>query len=204
MVPRRAHLAEDAGVDQRAVLDAMAGVGARVGSLGLVVGVQHHVDGEVAVGVDADLEPGPVHLHHVFFDFPGAHGQYAVVAVAADVRFRQVGGAGGDGPVGNHLDAAQAQHIVAESGLEARFLERAEVGMIHKGVHPHGQVAGVPAFLVGDELVADDPGVVDAGEAGLGKHPADGAQPFAPNLRGIGGNQPEPHVFDGPARRPRR
>ena len=47
---------EEIRVDQRAVLDAMPAVG--VGPLlqRPLVGLQHHVDGHVAVGVDADLE----------------------------------------------------------------------------------------------------------------------------------------------------
>ena len=177
MVPSRSHLAKNVRVDQRAVLDTVPGIGPGVGGLRLLVGVQHHVDGQVAVGVDAHLEPGPVHLHHVLFDFLGAHRQDAVVAVAADIRLRQVGRARRDGPVGHHLDAAQPQHIVAEARLQPGLLQRPEVRVVHQRVHPQGQVAGVPSLLVGHELVPDHPCIVDAGEANLGQHPADGAQP---------------------------
>ena len=158
------------------MLDAMPGIGTRVGGLGLGVGVEHHVDSEVAVGVDAHLEAGAVHLHDVFLDFLGGHGEDTVVAVAADVGLGEVGGAGGDSAVGDHLDAAEAEHFVAEAGLQSRLAQGRKMWVVQQGVDAEGQVAGVAALLVGDKLVADHAGVVDAGEADLGEHAADGAE----------------------------
>ena len=116
--------------------------------------------------MDADLEAGGVHLHDVFGDLIAGHGEDAVVAAAADVGLGQVGGAGGYGAVGDHLDAADAQAVVAHAGRDAGFAQGGEVAVPHQGVDSQGQVAVVAALLVGAQFVVGDAGVVDAGEAG--------------------------------------
>ena len=69
--------------------------------------------------------------------------------------------------------------------------------IVHQRVHSEGQVASVPPLLVGNELVIDNPGVVDAGETGLGQHAADGAQPLPANLRRVRGYDSETQRLNG-------
>ena len=99
------------------------GVGARPHLLDALVGVQDHVDGDVAVGVDPDLPVRAVGALHDLVDLLLAHGQDAVVVGAADVR-----GAHAHGPlrrraVGTVLDPAYAQPLVTETGRNARLAQ---------------------------------------------------------------------------------
>ncbi len=180
------------------MLDAVAGVGARVCLLGPFVGRNHHVNGTIAVGVDADLEPGLVHLHHPLVYLVGLHGEDAVVAAATFVGGGQVGGTGGNGPVGHHLDTADTQAFVAEAGHHPGVPQRGEVGVVEQAIDPQGQVAVLVALLVGGELIGGNPRVVDAGQTRRVEHSADSSQALPPDFRGLHWNQAESHRFNGP------
>ena len=160
-------------VDDAAMFDAMAGIFSGKGALGLFVGGHDSVDGAVAVGVDAHLESCFVGFQHPMFSFFGVHDGEAVVAAAADVGLVQVGGAGGDGAVGDHFDSADAETVVAEAGADSGVSEGGEVVAVHEQVDAEGELAGVFGLLVDAEVVDGDHRVVDGGEARLGEHAAD-------------------------------
>ena len=61
------------------MFDAMPGVIPRVLSLRFLVRIQHHVDCQVAVGVNGDLEPSLVHLHNGGLGLLRRHGEDAVI-----------------------------------------------------------------------------------------------------------------------------
>ena len=167
------------------MLNAVAWVRPRVSGLRRLVGFEHQVDGRVAVGVDAHLETGGVHLQDVLHDLVAGHGEDAMVAATANVGFRQVGRARCDCTVGYHLDATDAQPVVAHAGADASLAESREVAIPHDGIHAQAEVAGVAAFLVGDQFVVGDPGVVNAGQAGAVQHLADDAETLAPGFGGF-------------------
>ncbi len=179
------------------MFDAVPGVGPWVGLLRLLVGDQHHVDGHVAVGVDADLETGPVHRHHLFFYLVLLHGQDAVVALGALVGLGQVSGPGGDGAVGHHLDSADAEPVVPQAGLDAGVPKGGKLGVPHQGVYPETQLAGRLPVLIGLKFLRRHPGVVDAGQANPVQHAADGPQPFAAHIFVLWRNEAKAHRVDG-------
>ena len=135
------HPREQVGIDQGAMLNSVAWVGSRIGSLRRLVGFEHQVDGGVAVGVNAHLKTGGVHLHDVAHDLVAGHGQDAVVATAAHVWLRQVRRPRRYRSVGHHLDAADAQPVVAHAGADARLPQCREVAIPHDGIHPQAEVA---------------------------------------------------------------
>ena len=96
--------AQQLGIDQRAVLDAVARVGARPLLLHALVGLQHHVDGHVAVGVDGDAEVVAPRILDRVVDLLLRHRQDAVVA-GADIRRAHAHRALGGRAVGAELHA---------------------------------------------------------------------------------------------------
>ena len=87
-----------------------------------LVGLQHHVDRHVAVGVHADLEVVAVRIVDRFVELLLRHRQDAVVG-RADVRRAHAHRALGRGAVGDELDAADANPLVAEPGVDVGRLQ---------------------------------------------------------------------------------
>ena len=76
---------QQVGIDQRAVLDSVTAVRVRPFLKDSFVGLQHHVDRHVAVGVHANLKIVPMRVLDRLVDLLLCHRQNAVV-VRADVR----------------------------------------------------------------------------------------------------------------------
>ena len=139
----------------------VSGVLSGVGPLSLFVGSQDHVDGCVSVGVDSNLVTGIMHFSDHLFHLIRLDSPDAAIAVAALVGSGEVGSAGSDSTVADHLDASQAQAVVPEARLQPRGLEPPKVTIVHKHVHAQRQLAALPGFLVHGNVVAGDEGVVD-------------------------------------------
>ena len=119
--------AQQVGIDERAVLDAVPRVGPRILREHLLVRLQHHVDRDVAVGVNRDAEVVAMRVLDGLVDLLLRHRQDAVV-VGADIRRAHAHRALGRGAVGAVLHAADANPLVAEAVVDARGLESGERG----------------------------------------------------------------------------
>ena len=182
---------EQRGVDQRAVLEAMARIGARPHALHALVGVEHHVDGDVAVAMDADLKVVAVGVLHDLVDLLLGHREDAEVVRAPDVGRAHGHGAAGGGPVGVVLDAAHAHPLVAEPAMDAgRFQPgRHQTQAVHGD--PAAQLARPVGILVGDGVVGAAAGIVERREAGRGGEFGDELHPRLALLAGgAGGEEP--------------
>ena len=73
-------------VDQRAVFDPVTGIIAWPQVLHALVGVQSHIDRDIAVGMDADLPSVSVGVFDRFVNFLLRHRQNAVFVGPADMR----------------------------------------------------------------------------------------------------------------------
>ena len=107
------------GIDERAVLDAVTAIGMRPLAEHALVRLEHHVDRDVAVGVNADLPVVAVRVLDGLVDLLLRHRQDAVV-VGADVRRAHAHRALRRRAVGGVLHAADADPLVAEAGVDAR------------------------------------------------------------------------------------
>ena len=87
-------LLEDVGVDDCAVLDAVAGVLPRVGGLGPFEGLERHVYRGVAVGVDAGLVAGVVNAANLFIEL-FLFEEHQAVVIGPDVGLAQICRPGG-------------------------------------------------------------------------------------------------------------
>ena len=124
------------------MLDAVACVGPRM-LLHALVGLEHHVDGGVAVGVDGDAHVVALGIFDGFVDFLLRHGEDAVI-LGADVRRAHAHGALGGRAVGAELDADALQPLVAEAIVNAGGLEAAErVGAANEEAGAMPQLAGL-------------------------------------------------------------
>ena len=100
-----------------------------------------------------------------FVDLLLRHRQDAVV-VRADVRRAHAHRALRRRSVGDELDAADADPLVAEPGIDVGGLEAVErFGRADHHVRAVRQLAVLPAVLVGEDVLGVGSGVVDRGEA---------------------------------------
>ena len=150
----------------------------------LLVGGEHGIDGGVAVGVDAHLEAGLMHLHHPFLNLVGAHGEDAMVAGAAHIGLGKVSGAGRNGPVGHHLDASDPQALVTEPASDTRVAQGLKMVVVHQQVGPQRQVATLVSLLVGLQLKVRYLGIMHTGQSHLIQHLADASQPLPAHIGG--------------------
>ena len=151
---------EEVRVHQRTMLDAMPGIGAGMAGQHPLVGVQHHVDGHVAVGVNADAKAMGRRVFDRLVDFLLGHGQDAVV-IRAFVGRAHVHRALGCRTVGGEFDRAHANDVIAEAGSNTGHLESfIDLGVAagHVG-HPEIKLVGVAGVLVGDEIVVVAEGI---------------------------------------------
>ena len=88
-----------------------------------LVRLQHHVDGHVAVGVDADLEAVPVRVLDDLVDLLLRHDEDAVV-VGRRRRACSCAWCARTPSRRRALDAADAEPVVAEAGVDARRRRR--------------------------------------------------------------------------------
>ena len=159
---------EQFGVHQRAVLDAVPGVPRRFGE-DFLVGVEHVADGQVAVGVNPDMEVVRVGVLDGLHDLLGSHGEDPVV-VGALVGSAHVHRAARGGAVGAVLDRPDPEPLVAEATVDLGGLQSAvEVGVRgSEVVHPVAEIAGGIGVLEGEEAVGVAAGLMHAGDAGGG------------------------------------
>ena len=159
------------------MLHAVAVVVARVGLDRLLERAQRHVHCDVADGMDADAVPGAVIGAHGLVQFVLLDADQPLVAGIVHIGLVELGDVTGDAAVDRHLDPADAQPVVAESGLDAEVEQAllADRRLDHPDQErdPDRQRALVYQLLIGADagVVGDD--VMDvgdaAGEAALGR-----------------------------------
>ena len=153
------------------VLDAVPHVGPRPAPLGLLVGVEHQVDGGVADGVGRDPPAGAMGVEDA-----GAQGVRGVLEVAAlpggvGELLAQGAGVPDQRPVAEDLGRTDPEPVVAQTGPDAEVQPDAQVvgGVPGQRVervrgdhqlHAQREAVGVPGGLVGrdlDRALADPP-----------------------------------------------
>ena len=154
------------------MLDAVPAVGMRPAREDPLVGVQHHVDGDVPVGVDAHLPMVAVRLLDRFVNLLLRHRLDAVVVRPALERRAHPHRAFRGGPVGAVLHPADAYPLVAESGVDACVAQML-VRTADHGVDAMPQRPCLAGVLVGGQPAAARPRVVNGGEPGRGHQPRD-------------------------------
>ena len=162
-----ADASQDAVVDDRAVLDAVAGVGTRGGCLRRFVGIEHEVDRGVADGVDADLETGLVGAAHLRLELVRRHHPETDIVRLPFVGRVHPRRAAADRAIAEELRRADAHPLVAEAGADAerdQFVER--LVEHHHQVGADGQAPRFAQPLVGAQLARiADTGLGGAGDA---------------------------------------
>ena len=153
-------------VDQRAMFDSVARIGTLVILEDSFVGLQNHVDGPVAVRVDSNPEPMRNGIVDGNVDLFLGHRQDAMI-VRALVRRTHVHRALGRRPVGRILDCTDADHVVAETGTDARGLETFVDLAIAAGHerHPEEQFPDIAGILVGKQVVKAAVGIGRRGQS---------------------------------------
>ena len=144
------------------MLDPVAAIGMRPLLEHALVGVEHHVDGHVAVGVNADLPVVAVGVLDALMDLLLRHRQDAVVG-GADVRRAHAHRPFRRGPVGAVLHAADAHPFVAEAGIDTG-VPQLLVGAAHHDVGAMSQLTAAIHVLVGPDPIGAGAGVVNRGQ----------------------------------------
>ena len=135
----------------------------------VLVRLQHHVDRDIAVGVDRNAEVVAVRVLDRLVDLLLRHGQDAVV-VGADIGRAHAHRPLRRRAVGAVLDAADAHPLVAEAVVDAGGLESGKRGLAaHEETGAMAQLAVGARVLVGEDAVAIGAGVVDRGETRRGQ-----------------------------------
>ena len=143
-----------AGVCDLAVHDTVAGMEVGHGPAGVFDGVQAHLDGAVADGVDGRGHIVPVGLcHHGVELLLGEQGQPPGGGIIG-IGLPHQGGAGAQGAVGQQFDAGDLEAAVAEAVVPAVPVKK-DVHLllaVHQGLFGHAQlqvspVAGLPQPL---------------------------------------------------------
>ena len=157
-------------VHERAVLDAVPGVGPGPEPLDALVRVQHHVDRAIAVRVDHDLKVVTVRALDALVNLLLRHRENAVVVGTTHVgcahRHRPTGGRA----VRGKLRTAHLEPLVSETAVNAGLDQPVESFGAPAGHAPHHHVdpethlSRVIGVLVGDDIVHPRGAFVNRGQ----------------------------------------
>jgi hypothetical protein len=161
---RRLNAAQQVVIDERAMRDLGARIGPRKQLLCALDGGQHHIDGDIAIGVAVDLDAGAMHALDPGVELLLRFGDVALVRrVDARIGRAERHGAFRERPVDSVLGSrAQADPLVAEAAHDAardhRF-QHPSTGLVANAV----QQVSARAYLLKRRQIAAF--VVDAGDA---------------------------------------
>ena len=169
--PGRLDAAKQVVVDERAVLDAVATVGVRPLLERAFVGLEDEIDGDVPVGVNADLETVTMGVLDGVDDLLLGHRLNAVIVRTADVRCAHQHRPFRAGSIGDELYAADTHPLVAQPRVDAGGLVRFQQLACQHVVDAVAQLARAVRILIGENLIAARLRVVHGGQPRRGEQP---------------------------------
>ena len=169
----RLDAADEVGIDQRAVLDAVPTVGMWPFLEHALVGVQHHVDRDIAVGVNADLPIVAVRILDRLVQLLLVHRRNAVVIWLADVRRAHAHRPLGSRAVGHELHGSDTHEVIAETGMDTRVAQVLECSPAAvadgEDIGAMQELAFRIRVLVRTDLIGIGRGVMHRGQPRLGQ-----------------------------------
>ena len=145
-------------------------IAARAFALQALVDAQRGVNGDVTVGVRADLPAGQMRFVAVRVQLFLRHHQNAVVIGTAFIGNRKPRSALRNRAVANQLHGAHTDPLVAEPRADARLDHRIDVAVIDETVGAIQQVAGIPGVLISTKIIGSALRFMSGGDSGFGKH----------------------------------
>src|SRR5215471_19318305 len=124
----------------------------RIFFLQTLVNAQRGVNGNVSIGVRANLPARQMRLAADRVEFFLGHDQNPVITRAPFVRCREPRGALGNGAVANQFDRSDAYPFIAKPGAVARSNHSVEVMKIDEAVGAMQQIACFPGVLIGAKV----------------------------------------------------
>ena len=154
----------EVGIHERAMFNPMTPVGRWPASQGTLIRLEHHVDRDITVRVNAHLPAVAVRVVHGVVNLLLRHCEDAVVG-RPDVRRAHAHGALRCRPVRRELHAANPHPLIAESGVQSGVAHLRKRGTADHHVRAMPELAGGANLLVGGHVVGRRPQIVHRREA---------------------------------------
>src|SRR5262249_24880380 len=139
-------------VDLGAVFEAETRIVARRFALQALVHAHGLVDGDIAVGMSADLPAGEVGLARAFVLLGFGHHQQTVIVGTAFIWLGEARCAFGNRAVAHELAGADADEFVTKTGADAGDEQFVEFGINDEAVDAEEQIAGLARVLIGAKI----------------------------------------------------